>query len=189
MRGREEDEKDKIALVAKKTQEVSDMAQRNIGNITLLYYDLLSTSVYFCQRNGLLFVLDLCLFPKEPFLINRLICALSCIYFYLSTCPLPCLSLCSRGSRSPIVLQLPCNTHTHLPTFHSSHSPELAIQRGEKIEDLENKSDDLARGANEFNRGAKGIKQMYCRRNLRNNIIIFVIVVTILGLIIWAISK
>jgi hypothetical protein len=67
-----------------------------------------------------------------------------------------------------------------------SNNMELAITRGERLETIEQKSDVLLEDANKFQSQSAATKKMFCRRNVRNMIIIAVIAAVMLGLIIWA---
>lgn len=60
-----------------------------------------------------------------------------------------------------------------------------AIDRGEQLEEIEQKSDVLLEDSNRFQTSAAATKQMFCRRHWRNIIVITLLASTVIGLIIW----
>ena len=66
---------------------------------------------------------------------------------------------------------------------------ELAIDRGERLEVIEAKSDTLLEDSNKFAAQAASTKRMFCRRYWRMVLIMTIIGAIILALIIWAAAK
>jgi len=65
---------------------------------------------------------------------------------------------------------------------------DLALQRGERLEVLEDKAENLDNSAQQFQRQAKQAKRHFCWQSWRNLLIIFCLLVVI-GLIIWGIVE
>lgn len=59
-----------------------------------------------------------------------------------------------------------------------------ALDRGDRLNDLDNKALNLADDANAFNRQAKAVKNRMCYQNYRNMAILFCVVVVI-GVILY----
>jgi t-SNARE complex subunit (syntaxin) len=59
------------------------------------------------------------------------------------------------------------------------------MARGEKIEDLESRSEELDASAAQFQRNAKKARWTFAWRNIRNLLIIFFILAVILVLVLW----
>ncbi|TPX33880.1 hypothetical protein SmJEL517_g03339 [Synchytrium microbalum] len=66
---------------------------------------------------------------------------------------------------------------------------EKVMQRGEKLESLQNKTDDLQQGALQFKRGATKVRRQMWWKDLKLKIIIAVIVIVILIIIIVPIAN
>ena len=60
-----------------------------------------------------------------------------------------------------------------------------AIDRGDQLEAIEEKSDVLLEDANKFQRSAAATKQMFCRRHWRNILLISFLATLVLVLILW----
>lgn len=60
------------------------------------------------------------------------------------------------------------------------------IERGEKVDDLLIKSDNLDQRAVHFKRETRRLKRLMCWKNIKRYLIIFVIFVVILIIILWA---
>jgi len=54
---------------------------------------------------------------------------------------------------------------------------DLALQRGEKLETLESKAEDLERQGKGFHRSARSVKQKFCANYIRNTLVIILILV------------
>lgn len=66
---------------------------------------------------------------------------------------------------------------------------EKVMQRGEKLDSLQNKTEDLQQGALQFKKGASRVRREMWLKNLKMKIIIFVIIAILLALIIYGIVK
>jgi len=61
-----------------------------------------------------------------------------------------------------------------------------AIARGESIDELDKKAEDLERGAGQFRANATQVRRMFCCRSARNTLIIVFLILVVLLLILWA---
>jgi hypothetical protein len=61
----------------------------------------------------------------------------------------------------------------------------MAVERGERLEVIKQKSDVLLEESSKFPNQAAVTKRMFCRRQWRNILVIGVIAAVWLGLIIW----
>lgn len=64
-----------------------------------------------------------------------------------------------------------------------STDSEMAIQRGDRLNEMEDKSETLMNDADKFNTSSRAVRQMFCRRHARM-IAIAVLIVAIIILII-----
>jgi hypothetical protein len=62
---------------------------------------------------------------------------------------------------------------------------QMALDRGERLEVIEQKSDVLLEDSNKFQASAKATRQMFCRRHWRNVLIITILATVLLALVIW----
>ncbi|KXS09979.1 synaptobrevin [Gonapodya prolifera JEL478] len=66
---------------------------------------------------------------------------------------------------------------------------QKVVERGERLETLQTKTDDLAMGAMQFKKGASGVRRQMWLKNMKLKILIAVIVIVILLIIIVPIVK
>jgi hypothetical protein len=61
---------------------------------------------------------------------------------------------------------------------------ELAMERGEKLEEIENKSENFLNDANQFNQSAKNIRAKFCRRHYKMIAVIVILILIVILIII-----
>jgi len=66
---------------------------------------------------------------------------------------------------------------------------DLALQRGEKLESLESKADDLEQQGKGFHRQARSVKQKFCANYIRNTLCILLIVVIFFLIIYFSVTS
>jgi len=65
---------------------------------------------------------------------------------------------------------------------------DLALQRGEKLETLETKADDLEKQGQGFHRQARAVKRHFCANYIRNTILIILVVAIIIIIIYFSVA-
>jgi len=65
---------------------------------------------------------------------------------------------------------------------------DLALQRGEKLESLESKADDLERQGKGFHRQARDVKRKFCANYIRNTLCILLIIVVLIIIIYFSVA-
>ena len=71
-------------------------------------------------------------------------------------------------------------------------SVELSLERGERLENMEEKAENLENHASQFSKNSTKVKRMFCAQYVKLSILIFVIlavIALIIGLSVWSKNK